>query len=1282
MTLTKAASPYYGGTTIETGATVTAEPGAEVRLGYGTPIIVNGTLKAEGTSEDPVVFTSEEEDEYFNWKGLLFNSGSGASVLDHVVVRYAGGSWGRAIEVKKASPTIEHSVIRNNFNGGIFVTEGGSPEIVHNTLLKNGAASAIYYSSNEESTGEVNIHDNLIEGGSSGGISIYESGPVVGGTVAGNTIKNTGGAGITYGGDDIPADLDENILEGNSSNAIWISGTISKSASWTDHGYPFIMSNGDTYVDLKATLSLGPGLTIKSDSWWSLKVKGTLKAEGSVEDPILFTTNTAFHWPGIVFESGSGNSVMRHVEVTKAGTKSESAIKIKSASPTIEDCTIRESDYGAISVQEGGSPEIANNYIQDSGGYAGIRYESNEKSTGEVNIHDNLIEGGYGGGISVYESGPVVGVSVGGNTVEGNEDSGISYNGDEIPADLDENTLKENGNNAIWVSGTISNSMTWTDHGYPFILGNDLTVGSEATLSIGPGFTTKSDSWWSIIVNGTLKAEGTSEDPVVFTSNTSYNWPGLVFKSGSDASVLSHAEVRRAGVSWGSAIKVDNASPTISHSTIKGSYYYGILIKHGGAPDIGNNRIENNGESGIAYNEAEAYSGEVNIHDNLLERNGEGIDISTGSNVSAGILSGNTLRENDSAMSFSGGEVPPDLTDNKLIANKYNSIYVSGTVEQSGIWFDPGGPIIVGTLTVAGGAALVVQPGVAFEGGTFTINGTLIAEGTEEEPVLFNPVGKSQWAGLSFESGSGASVLDYVEVVQGGNWSSGKAITIKESSPTITNSMIRESSNYGIYVPSGSPTIEGNRFRKNPYAVVYEGKGNLSAPNNDWGCKGGPGSSGCDAVWNVEWKPATTLPDLPRPCVPGSKQPGPSLDCLLYRYAPELRYDSQESFLANSAAEITDNWGDASTLWGESGEGAYTNKMVGIRVGEFGLEEPDLAYSRPGLGGSFRLTLDSLGKTYPNSEAATEADYLDEVEHGEENYVEDDHKLVAREYLNRSYGRVVKGGTGKIWLQYWYFYYYNSLDVEGFGLHEGDWEEVQVGLDEKQEPDVVVFSQHGGGGSCDLFEFQQTENGAPIVYVALGSHANYPVPGQYGLPFLGSDYANGKGPAITPSIEVLGDELPNWLEWPGHWGNSRSSNPLEQESPTGPKQHSEWDPEDFALNDVHECLATYEESERRSMAAVAAPRIGSTDFEGKHPVVSYKLPDGGRKESGSRLVLSVREKGSDLPPLTKTIKRPKASGNATLPFKLHSDRDVVILASVLDRYGHRSRVVRRIEEAG
>lgn len=48
-------------------------------------------------------------------------------------------------------------------------------------------------------------------------------------------------------------------------------------------------------------------------------------------------------------------------------------------------------------------------------------------------------------------------------------------------------------------------------------------------------------------------------------------------------------------------------------------------------------------------------------------------------------------------------------------------------------------------------------------------------------------------------------------------------------------------------------------------------------------------------------------------------------------------------------------------------------------------------------------------------------------------------------HRGRIYGRAVEDG-GRVWLQYWFWLYYNPKHLFGFGKHEGDWEMVQIGL--------------------------------------------------------------------------------------------------------------------------------------------------------------------------------------------------------------------------------------------
>ncbi|MDP1544478.1 MAG: hypothetical protein Q8L87_00540 [Anaerolineales bacterium] len=103
------------------------------------------------------------------------------------------------------------------------------------------------------------------------------------------------------------------------------------------------------------------------------------------------------------------------------------------------------------------------------------------------------------------------------------------------------------------------------------------------------------------------------------------------------------------------------------------------------------------------------------------------------------------------------------------------------------------------------------------------------------------------------------------------------------------------------------------------------------------------------------------------------------------------------------------------------------------------------------------------------------------------------------------YGRVLReeGEKGQRWtiLQYHFFYAFNDwrLAANGMNHHEGDWEMTAVYL-RNEKPYAVLMSQHGAGNiekwDAVLKALDQDDKATthPIIYAALGSHANYSKP--------------------------------------------------------------------------------------------------------------------------------------------------------------------------------------------
>jgi hypothetical protein len=144
------------------------------------------------------------------------------------------------------------------------------------------------------------------------------------------------------------------------------------------------------------------------------------------------------------------------------------------------------------------------------------------------------------------------------------------------------------------------------------------------------------------------------------------------------------------------------------------------------------------------------------------------------------------------------------------------------------------------------------------------------------------------------------------------------------------------------------------------------------------------------------------------------------------------------------------------------------------------------------------------------------------------------------EYPPVIYARVKPAGGGAV-IQYWINYAVNDHPRL---FHEGDWEMVQVRLDENLSPYRADYSQHSTGQWREWKDVakQGSTGERPVVYVAAGSHASYFRPGEFELVrFLAWDIADGSGATISPQIQVIpevgeaaGDS--SWLAFEGRWG--------------------------------------------------------------------------------------------------------------------------------------------------
>jgi hypothetical protein len=94
---------------------------------------------------------------------------------------------------------------------------------------------------------------------------------------------------------------------------------------------------------------------------------------------------------------------------------------------------------------------------------------------------------------------------------------------------------------------------------------------------------------------------------------------------------------------------------------------------------------------------------------------------------------------------------------------------------------------------------------------------------------------------------------------------------------------------------------------------------------------------------------------------------------------------------------------------------------------------------------------------------------------------------------------------------------------ESLGFHNIDRERVKVLFDkESNEPKYVYFSAHSIEDKWYPYEQCEKNNNNLVIYVSLGSHANYPSSGTWFRIFgFANDKCSKKGKKVVPKLEKL-----------------------------------------------------------------------------------------------------------------------------------------------------------------
>jgi len=366
-----------------------------------------------------------------------------------------------------------------------------------------------------------------------------------------------------------------------------VSGLITTDTVWDLAGSPYIVV-GDVTVEPDVTLIIAPGVQVRFAGVYALTVRGTLTAEGTADQPILFTSNQSSPAPGdwgvIDLRSDSIYNAMRYVTLEYGGDSNRSGagcvagmVCASTSSLMIDHSLFQHSETRGLVLAQS-SAEITNSTFTDHPSEA-IRLHACDLNVGECypTIMANTFTDNLYPILHIAPLNP----KLGGNSASGNQINGYVF----------------------YVTCNVQGDNTWYANDLPYVVpaaGAWCNMGNwsrPTTVTIQPGTVIKLANAIQFYYTTAVTATGTVEAPIIFTSLKDDSVGGDTNNDGSAS--------QPAREDWG---KIDH-----SGSNAKGAYQH-VIFRYGGGTAFGWGPLASaaNGAQ-LTIRSSELYEAEVGV---------------------------------------------------------------------------------------------------------------------------------------------------------------------------------------------------------------------------------------------------------------------------------------------------------------------------------------------------------------------------------------------------------------------------------------------------------------------------------------------------------------------------------------------------------------------------------------------------------------------------------------------------------------------------------------------